>query len=417
MQRRFLRVLVLGAVLVVVAFGVPLTLVTTNLVRRDAVRQLQREVDALELALTVSNEGGLIPAAALDPFISPNSYAQVISPSGVVMGTSGVPPTAPITVRTVTSNGTVIEVSTPGGPTRTRQREAIAAIAAVGLVIVALATATAMILSRRLARPVLELSDLATRLGRGDTLEQVQAPVGPDEVRIVAEELRAADRRIAELLRREREFASNASHQLRTALTALRLHLDEAELEATHEGGASRLAPLQRQLDRLDSTVEELLGLARPDARAEESGASVGSVARERVAEWAAVVRRAGRELRLVSEASPEDRLGTRTSAAVVGQLLDILIDNALRHGSGTVSLTLGRSPAGPTIRIHDDGPGILAGHEHRIFERGTSTRAGGSGIGLALAKELVERDGGRLVLVDPARATFEVFLAAAPAP
>jgi signal transduction histidine kinase len=97
-------------------------------------------------------------------------------------------------------------------------------------------------------------------------------------------------------------------------------------------------------------------------------------------------------------------------SAGAVGQALDVLLENALRHGRGAVSVQLEQLPGEARIAVCDEGPGIPEEVRAEIFERGSSP-AGGTGVGLSLARALVEADGGRLVLASPHPVRFEIRL------
>jgi len=268
-----------------------------------------------------------------------------------------------------------------------------------------LSVVLATVLSRQLSRPLRELADVSFRLGQGDFRARA-ATSGVAEMDTVAERLNASTEQLARMMQRERDFSANASHQLRTALTALRIPLEELAM-ADDPGQVRHLTEvIIHQADRLQTTIEDPLNLAHGQSSSRGSF-EVGAVVAERVAVWAPVLARLGRQLvaegngRVIAEGSP----------ATLGQVLDILIDNAHHHGRGDVHVSVDLRSGSPVLRVSDDGPGIAEGFEQRIFERGTSLGAG-RGIGLAVARDLLVDEDGRLVLARARPATFEVFLA-----
>jgi signal transduction histidine kinase len=107
------------------------------------------------------------------------------------------------------------------------------------------------------------------------------------------------------------------------------------------------------------------------------------------------------------------DPAGTRVvaSPAAVGQVLDVLLDNALGHGAGRVVVSVAGDGARARLAVEDDGAGVPEEDAEAIFERGSSSVGGGTGIGLHLARVLAVAEGGRLVLARPAPPRFELTL------
>ncbi len=276
-------------------------------------------------------------------------------------------------------------------------------IAAAALLIIGLAAIAALTLSRRLSKPLAELADSARAAGeRG---RRAPAPrSGINELDIVAEALDAMVARLDSLLAREREFSANASHQLRTPLAALRLDLESRALEGEEVDQA--LA----QIDRLERTIATLLAAARDDAD-EPEPLPISELLDDLQRRWVGVFAEAGRSL----DVDAAGRGGARAlaSRAVVEEIVEVLLDNAIRHGRGRVRVR-SRPIAGQlAIDVSDEGPGV--NNTTAAFERGTGTN---NGIGLALARALAEGEGGRLDLTDarPGETTFTVLLRAAPA-
>jgi signal transduction histidine kinase len=280
----------------------------------------------------------------------------------------------------------------------------------------AIAVASAVIVARRQARllatPLQSVASAAQSLGEGDFSARAQGSDVP-EINQTAQALNVTAQRLGALLERERSFTANASHQLRTPLTALRL-----ELEAALDDPTADLRPAFGLADELERTIEDLLLLARgAGPTAEASGPVDGQfdALRQR---WSAATAAAGRLLLVARE---PDLPPVFASAAVVGQVLDVLVDNALRHGTGTIRVNARDAGGAVAIDVEDQGSGLSAGTLD-IFERGVSGRGGhpsgsattpaaGHGIGLALARELAQSQGGRLLLTRTTPATVFTLL------
>jgi signal transduction histidine kinase len=227
----------------------------------------------------------------------------------------------------------------------------------------------------------------------------------------VAERLNNSTEQLALMLEREHDFAENASHQLRTALTALRIPLEELTAADSPAQVRELTDLVLHQADRLQAAIERLLDLAHGQAGPATSY-EVDAVVNERAAAWTPVLARHGR--RLVTDggrAGNGDHVTADGSPATLRQVLDVLIDNADRHGHGDVRLSVHSRSGSAIVRVVDEGPGIVDGFEQRIFERGTSL-GNGHGIGLAVARDLLVKEDGRLVLARSQPPTFEVFLA-----
>ena len=284
------------------------------------------------------------------------------------------------------------------------------ALLALGLPLLTAAIAGAWVLSgtvaRRAARPVEELAEAAGRLGTGDP-RPVGRRYGVAELDQVADGLDSAARRVTSLLTADRELAIDASHQLRTPLTALSMRLEEMiasadEPEVVREEGTAAL----HQAERLANVVTQLLSPAR---RAVGSAAliSVDKIVLQQITEWAPAFRRAGRKIVLVGES----RLQAWVTPGGLAQVIATLLDNALMHGKGTVTIRRTQAGRSVVIEVEDEGEGVPAELVSRIFERSVSGRPEGTGLGLALARTMAAADGGRIVLARRRPPVFAVFL------
>jgi signal transduction histidine kinase len=270
---------------------------------------------------------------------------------------------------------------------------------AAGAGVIALAALAALVLGRRLARPTERLAIAAGRLGDGDFAARAPRS-GVPELDAVAVALDATAERLDALVSRERAFSADASHQLRTPLAALRLELEALELR---DGPCEELSAAQAQVERLQSTVETLLSVAR-DVPREHASIDLTAVAEAVAAHWREPLAQDGRSLHVVAEAPRVALPRAAASEPVVAEIVEVLMANAHRHGAGAVTVTIRRSGDALALDVADEGAGI-AGEPEQIFaRRGPRQPASiavveGHGIGLALARSLAHAEGGRLVL------------------
>ncbi|MBX7071049.1 MAG: HAMP domain-containing histidine kinase [Microthrixaceae bacterium] len=279
-----------------------------------------------------------------------------------------------------------------------RITKVLVAIALFNVLAVVFAAVVGAFVAHRLARPVRRLRDDAVRLGTGD-FAIASARSGIDELDETSAALSNTAKRLSDTLRREREFTANASHQLRTPLTSLRVLL-EGEIESPRSDPSAALDEALSEVDRLQATITTMLDVARgqPIPRAAIDLAEWG---RDLAARWASDDRP------LNVNVEPE---GSRChiSRAVVDQATDILVANARLHGRGDISIRVRAGIGRLVVEVGDEGR--MDRSPADLFRRG-DPGAAGNGLGLSLARSLVESEGGRLVLesIDPT--TFRLSL------
>ncbi len=278
-----------------------------------------------------------------------------------------------------------------------------------GLMVVAagLAGWLTAVLARRLTRPVEELAEAAGRLGAGDP-RPLGRRYGAPDLDQLADGLDSSARRLSSLLAADRELAVDASHQLRTPLTALSMRLEEMiaaadDPDVVREEGNAALT----QAERLADVVTQLLSPARRATAASAALTGIDQIVQQQVVEWEPAFRRARRKLEVIGARD----LQAHVTPGGLAQVLATLLDNALMHGGGTVTLQTSQNARSVVIEVRDEGDGIPPDLVPRIFERSVSGRPEGTGLGLALARTMAAADGGRVVLVKPNPATFAVFL------
>jgi signal transduction histidine kinase len=301
----------------------------------------------------------------------------------------------------------VVRAASPYSQVQSRTYRAWGLTALLALAVLGIAWVVGSRRARALALPFERLTADAQALGRGDFAVRAQATglVEADAAGVALEETAS---RIGGLLDRERAFSADASHQLRTPLTRLRLGLESALLDPDADRDAA-LSDAVGRLDALEQTVSSLLLLAR-DERPADAVSDVAELVREHEPRWAETASEAGRTLRLQIAADVPLAAG---GSAALQQVLDVLVDNALRHGGGQVTVTVREAGIGVAIDVADEGPGLGPDPERVFQRRGPDAR--GHGIGLALARSLTAAEGGRLVVTAPGpRPVLSVLLPAA---
>jgi signal transduction histidine kinase len=264
------------------------------------------------------------------------------------------------------------------------------------------AVLTAIYFARWVGRPLARLDTAARKIADGDLAVRAKTGYGPPELRRMAATFNMMAGRLEALVHGHRAMLADASHQLRTPLTALRLRLD---LLAADSGpaAAAELAGAQEEIARLSRLVDGLLATARAEAVTEQlEQIDVTDAVAERVAAWQPVADGNGVKLTAEAPSSPAPRVAL--GAGYLEQILDNLIDNAidaLGDRGGTVRVSVARSDAGTTLTVADDGPGMTPQERSRAFLRFTTGSQSGTGLGLAIVHRLVTANGGSITLAD----------------
>lgn len=420
MRARLIAAIAGVAAAAVMLLAVPLALVLQNNYRDDELLRLQRDTVAATREIDLS--------AGRDPIEVPptSDTLAVYNRAGERVAGRG-PMAADSLVRQAIRSGRIADQHTEGKfvvavPLLTNERVTGAArgvrddsaavsrthrvwLALGGLAagIVVLAIGAALLLSRRLASPLERLASAARRLGHGDF--SVRSPrTGVAEADSVAEALDVTAERLGDLVSRERAFSSNASHQLRTPLAALRLELEALEMRGNPPAEVSRALA---EVDRLQATIDTLLSVARDSAdRSDESDlpALLGEI-EER---WHGPLAAKGRPLRVA--VNGDDLVG-QASPSVVSEVIGVLVDNAYRHGSGAVTVTVRAAAGSIAVDVEDEGPGFSGDPEPAFERRSGSADGEGHGIGLDLARSLAVAEGGRLLVTRAAPAPILTLL------
>jgi len=277
-----------------------------------------------------------------------------------------------------------------------RVRRDVLGLVGIGLIALVLGLAFAWLLAGTLARPLQRLAVAARKVEAGDLGARAESE-GSRENREVALAFNDMTERLEQVLVAQREFVANASHQLRTPLTGLRLRLEAAALKAGPEL-ADELDAAEREVDRLARLLTALLTLAREGDRPPARQAVSVSEALERAKErWDERAAQTGHRLALDCRDTGLAAVSEEDLAIVV----DNLVENALVYSpdGGTVTLQCSREEGEVLVAVSDEGPGLDPDEEMRVFERFARGSRGqgkpGTGLGLAIVATLARRWGG----------------------
>jgi signal transduction histidine kinase len=410
MQRRLLISMLAVAIVAVLALGIPLAFVLGRLQIEDANQELQHDAETVLSDLSQRSAVGLpggTEGAVQAARTESHRYVEIWR-DGIWLTSHGrLPPKNDYRSQTVSEGEFTVKVAADDADLSGNLTEELLLIGGVALVAVGLAVVLGLLYSRRLVRPLKELAGAADRLGSGDS-SPLGRRYGIQELDRVAEGLDGSAQRINDLLSAERDFAIDASHQLRTPLTALSMRLEEMMAAAEYpdvvrEEGAAALA----QTERLADVVGQLLGRARRTAPGAPTVASVDEIVGQQVVEWEPAFRRLNRRLAVAGEKG----LFAFATPGGASQVVATLLDNALVHGAGTVTIRTSRTRRSVVVEVRDEGSGVPPELAPRIFERSVSGSPNGTGLGLALARTIAAADGGQVVLVRPRPAVFALFL------
>jgi signal transduction histidine kinase len=273
----------------------------------------------------------------------------------------------------------------------------VAALGVVAITTVVLAGAIGLIFSRTVTRRLRRLTELTERFAEGELDVRADERTGAPELRSLSRSFNAMAERLASALDQQRRFAADASHQLRTPLTALRLRLERARelADVDPAGSAERIVAANAEVDRLETLVEGLLQLSRGEGTiASVTRTDIAAIARERVEHWRALGEESGVELLY---AGPE-ACTVLASASAVEQIIDNYVDNALSVSPRGSQLLVRLDPSsrGATLHVLDQGPGLSPVDLERAFDRFWRGRpdGAGSGLGLSIVSQLADASG-----------------------
>ncbi|MFE0256040.1 sensor histidine kinase [Streptomyces sp. NPDC059010] len=287
--------------------------------------------------------------------------------------------------------------------------------AGLAVVVLGVAAVIGAAVARRITRPLRQLNDMASKFSDGDLT--ARSPVtGPPETQTLARTLNQGAERLDTLVAAQRIFVADASHQLRTPLTALRLSLDNIADGVDDDFVKEDVEQATAEVVRMSRLVNGLLVLARAEAKvAASEPLALWEIVRERLDVWRPAADERGVTIAL--RGSADGRLLVLASPGHLDQVLDNVLSNALEVSPDGGTITVRVEPRGDEVvlSVLDEGPGMSDAEKSRAFDRfwrGQGlTGKSGSGLGLAVVKQLVTDDGGTVALGDSPEGGLKVTI------
>ena len=404
MRERLVVAFVALAVGIIALYGIPRAYVVADLIQTSEERRVVRLADFLAVLMAEREAEGEVTEEFLDPMLVAGEHITYIAPDGTRVRAGAEPAADDVSSTADVEGGGTVEFGRSSDVISGRVQEAVMPVVIIGVALMFVSAVVAVLLARRLSKPFTRLADRARDLGDG-SLELAPEDMRIPEARAIDEALRRSASTLEQRIRREHEFAANASHQLRTPITALRLELEDLSLwPETPPTVREQLDHALREIDRLSEAISELLQLARGGTPGSDAWTPLAPMLEHAADRWGAQAASQHREIRVAS--AP---VASVNSPAPTSQILDVLVHNALQHGRGRVTISAARASGYVTVSVADEGPRPSG---NAIFQRtpGKST-GGGEGIGLALCAELAEALGGHLLLDSSPTTRFSLIL------
>jgi two-component system, OmpR family, sensor kinase len=278
--------------------------------------------------------------------------------------------------------------------------------AGLAVAVLGVAALIGAVVARRITRPLRQLNDMASKFSDGDLT--ARSPVtGPEETQTLALTLNQAGERLDTLIASQRIFVADASHQLRTPLTALRLSLDNIADGVDDEFVREDVEQATAEVVRMSRLVNGLLVLARAEAKVTAAEPlPLNDIVAERLSVWRPAADERGVTIALRGS-GVDDRPSVLAGPGHLDQVLDNVLSNALEVSpdGGKITVRMESGAREVVLSVADEGPGMSDAEKSRAFDRfwrgqGLTGRSG-SGLGLAVVKQLVTDDGGTVTLTD----------------
>ncbi|WP_371598898.1 sensor histidine kinase [Streptomyces sp. NBC_00564] len=412
MIRQLIVSYVLLVAVALTAFTVPVAFTLTAQLRGDTEESVRREARTMALLLA---DGDAASRAALtrmsEAYAAETPGTVDVLPASATDGKTTAhwgDGALKVTVPAVAEGGRTVgavQVTYPTSDLTSRLWRiwGFRAVLAVG--VLAVAAGLGALVARRLTRPLRQLNEMASRFGDGDLT--ARSPVtGPPETQQLARTLNSGAERLDILIDSQRIFVADASHQLRTPLTALRLSLDNIADGADDFFVREDVEQATAEVVRMSRLVNGLLVLARAEAKVSAAEAlPLRELVEERLSVWRPAAEERGVTIALEGEFG--GRPAVLASPGHLDQVLDNVLSNALEVAPDGTTITVRVSVDADSVELSvlDQGPGMSDAEKSRAFDRfwrgqGLTGRSG-SGLGLAIVKQLVTDDGGTVALRD----------------
>ncbi|MEU8548731.1 ATP-binding protein [Streptomyces roseoverticillatus] len=406
MRRRLINSTLAVVLVVIAVFGISLVIVETRTIESSAQESVQSE--AVRLVSIVDSRlvgGERVESGILSEQITADRYARIEIPGRAPIEIGDRPEGGVIANTQKGEQGELVRVEESRSAVSREVGRTLLVILAVALLAVVAAVFLAVRQANRLTAPLTDLAETAERLGSGDPRPRHRR-YGVPELDRVADVLDSSAERIARMLTAERRLAADASHQLRTPLTALSMRLEEITLTDEPETVKEEATIALAQVERLTDVVQRLLTNSRDPKSSSAVTFDLDEVIKQQIEEWRPASRSEGRAI----VRSGKQGLRAVGTPGAVAQVLATLIENSLMHGDGTVALRTRVTGNQAVVEVTDEGPGVPPDLGARVFERTVSGR-NSTGLGLAVARDLAEADGGRLELLQANPPVFALFL------
>ncbi len=407
MRRRLVMSTIAIVLVVLGALAVPVGLVVYN----SGEDEIRGRLEAEAVIVTNKIAPDLIAGVDIDLFelISTTSTGdglRVFDANGTTLvDTVGTSLVNPISVRNVGPNGTTIELFADRRALDDRFREQLTILLTLAGGALLASAALAAVQARQLARPLERVAGTAARLGDGDFSKANPIDTGIPEIDRISAALDESGARIDRMLKAERHFTADATHQLRTGLTGIAMRFELLTLRPEDEVKAEAEAGLN-QTEQLNQTIDELLAVTRHGSTQARGPFDLMSLVDDHITDWLPHFSSERRTILAVTIAPSPVVFGTK---GLAGQVIDILISNSLRHGRGNVSVIV----EGPSVTVTDQGTGVTDEQLAVMFD-GPVDPAARHGRGLPLARRLAQVDGASLnvVSIKPLRIKYSLVRA-----
>ncbi|MEE6289232.1 ATP-binding protein [Georgenia sp. MJ173] len=407
---------VIAVTVAVILLGLPLG-IFGGLMIWDAERSTL-DVRASALALSVERRianGDELDDAMLTPWVGGETNLaariRVHAPDEAVYGAGPSFDGDVVRAVQITPSGATVRLEVPAADVQWMVARVIGLVVAAAIVAFGVSILVARRQARKLAAPLIYLAASAEQIGSGQVRPHLRRS-GVEEIDLVAAELSRTGERMARRLAAERQFAADASHQLRTPLAALSMRLEEIQQITDDEDVAEEARISLEQLERLTGVVDDLLRNSRQASGGTTEALPLADLFAQQAEEWLPTFAAAGRQLVL-----PDDvDITVLATPGALAQVLSTLVENSLKYGAGTTAVRARSSVSDNSvvIEVSDEGPGVSDDLAPEIFEKYV-TSGKGTGRGLSLARDLVAADGGRLELAQRKPPIFAIFLSAVP--
>ena len=392
-MRRRLVVSTIAIVLVVLgALALPIGMIVYDSAERQLDARLDDQASTIATLLSEDAAAGRPPdVASVRAVLGADDSVQLVSAEGEVLLAAGLPSSSTRSATRSSVDGVRVTVLTSAAPLDENFRRQVQVLGILALGAIAAAAGLAAVQARQLARPLERLSRRAAGIGEGDFSLGPFARTRIPEIDAIGVSLETSAQRVETMLANERHFTADATHQLRTGIAGVAMRVEILTMSGDEETAAEARVILD-QTDQLNQTIDELLAAARNRTTSERTVFRLVDLVAAHVDEWKPQFDAVRRHIGLVGASAATLVHGTR---GLAGQVIDILIDNALRHGEGSVTLLV----EDRSVTVIDQGEGVPDAQLSSLFD-GPVDPSARHGRGLSLARRLAQIDGASLEVV-----------------